>query len=117
MKPELNEQELSVLRTNPLFRELDRDRLERHRPVCTCIRVIPPEYKEIDAVIRLQAGDGVEGGGLAGAVGTQQSHDLSPFHVQINAADGLDGTIVYLQISYFKQCHGHTSLSFLRLPR
>ena len=37
-----------------------RDRLERHRPVCTCIRVVPPEYKEIDAVIRLQAGDGVD---------------------------------------------------------
>ena len=29
MKPELNEQELSVLRTNPLFRGLDRERLER----------------------------------------------------------------------------------------
>ena len=37
-----------------------RARLERHRPVCTCIRVVPPEYKCIDAVIRLEAGDGVE---------------------------------------------------------
>lgn len=37
-----------------------RDRLERHRPVCTCVRVVPPEYKEIDAVIRIQAGDGVD---------------------------------------------------------
>ena len=33
MKPELNEQELSVLRTNPLFRELDRDRLDRQLQV------------------------------------------------------------------------------------
>jgi len=37
-----------------------RDRLERHRPVCTCIRVVPPEYKRIDAVIWLDARDGVE---------------------------------------------------------
>jgi len=33
MKPELNEQELSVLRTNPLFRGLDRERLERQLQV------------------------------------------------------------------------------------
>ena len=37
-----------------------RARLERHRPVCTCIRVVPPEYKCVDAVIRLEAGDGVQ---------------------------------------------------------
>lgn len=37
-----------------------RNRLERYRPVCTSIRVVPPEYKEIDAVIWLQARDGVE---------------------------------------------------------
>ena len=33
MKPELNEQELSVLQTNPLFRGLDRDRLDRQLQV------------------------------------------------------------------------------------
>ena len=33
MKPVLNEQELSVLQTNPLFRGLDRDRLDRQLQV------------------------------------------------------------------------------------
>ena len=37
-----------------------RERLERHRPVCTCVRVVPPEYKQIDVVIRLHARDGVQ---------------------------------------------------------
>ena len=37
-----------------------RNRLRYHRPVCTCVKVVAPEYKEIDAVIRLQAGESVD---------------------------------------------------------
>ena len=44
---------------------------------------------------RHQPGDGVQGRGLAGAVRTDQRHDLTVIHVQADVLDRVDGTVGY----------------------
>ena len=57
-------------------------------------------FEQIVAIIsnaagfgRHQTGDGVQGGGLAGAVGSDQGDDLAVVHLEANALDRVDRAI------------------------
>ena len=68
-----------------------------------------------------QAGDGVEGRGFPGAVGTDQGHDFPLMHLQGDSLDGVNRAVVHMQIPHLQQrklflCLAHASASF-RLPR
>ena len=56
-----------------------------------------------------QAGDGLEGGGLTGAVGTDEGDDLALVDLKGDILDGMDGAVIDVDILYFQQCH----ISFL----
>ena len=49
-----------------------------------------------------QAGDGVQRGGLARAVGADQGHQLAVAHRQGNALEGVDRAVKYMQIFDFQ---------------
>ena len=46
-----------------------------------------------------RAGDGVEGGGFAGAVGTDQRHEFALGKLEADAFDGLDGAVGDLHVA------------------
>ena len=48
-----------------------------------------------------QAADGPQGAGFARPVGTDQGHDLVLFHIQADAAQGLNAAIAYLKVFDF----------------
>lgn len=50
----------------------------------------------------VDAADGHERGGLAGAVGTDEGHDLAVIHAQGNVAQGLDVAVVGINCPDFK---------------
>ncbi len=50
----------------------------------------------------LQAGDGAQRGGFAGAVGTDQRDDLAAVDGQRNAVQRLHGAVVDFQVLYLK---------------
>ena len=54
------------------------------------------------------AADGPQCSGLARAVGPQQGHDLSLFHVQVNAPHRLNGAVIHREAPHFQQRHTHT---------
>ena len=45
-----------------------------------------------------QAGNGVQSGGLAGAVGTDQGHDLALIDLKGDALDGVDAAVIDVDI-------------------
>ena len=49
-----------------------------------------------------QAGDGAQGGGLAGAVGADQRDDLAVGHLQRDAPEGLDAAVADMEVFDFK---------------
>ena len=56
-----------------------------------------------------QAGNGVHGGSLAGAVCADQGHDLALVHMERDILDGMDGAIEHIQIAYAKHLtHGQS---------
>ena len=62
-----------------------------------------------------QAGDGLQGGGLAGAVGPDEGDDLPLVHVEGDVLDGVDGPIVDVDVLHIQQrVHGQPSFF---LPR
>ena len=61
-----------------------------------------------------QAGDGLQGGGLAGAVGTDQSDHLALIHMEGNAFDGVDGAVIDVHVFNFQNLHAQASFF---LPR
>ena len=50
-----------------------------------------------------QAGDGVHGGGFASTVCTDQSNNFSFVHMERNILDGVDGTVINIDIFNRKQ--------------
>ena len=50
-----------------------------------------------------QAGDGMHGGGFASTVCTDQSNDLAFVHMERNILDGVDGTVINIDIFNRKQ--------------
>ncbi len=53
---------------------------------------------------RNQAGDGLQRGGLAGAVRTDKRHDLALFHMEGDALQRLNDAVIYIQILYIQNC-------------
>ena len=58
------------------------------------------------AFIGQRAGDGLHGGGLAGAVGADQRHQLALAHLKVHALHGLDAAIGHLQAGDLQQVPG-----------
>jgi len=54
-----------------------------------------------------RTGDGFQGGGLAGTIGTDQRYQLALVDFQINAFDRLDTTVRDFQSRYFKNIVAH----------
>ena len=50
-----------------------------------------------------QAGNGVQGGGFSGAVGTDQGDDLTLADFKADALYRVDGPVVYMQVLYLQQ--------------
>ena len=63
---------------------------------------------------RQHAGDQVEGGGLAGAVGADQGQQLAGLEFEVDAIDGLDATEGLAQVLDFEQAHRATSVGVRR---
>ena len=55
---------------------------------------------------RQQSGEGLERGGLASAVGSDQAHELARMHLEADARDGSDRTVVDFEITH-RQRRGH----------
>ena len=63
---------------------------------------------DVAIVDRQDAGDGLHGGGLAGAVGADQRDQFAFAHFEIHALDGLDAAVGHLQAVDFQResvCH------------
>ena len=54
-----------------------------------------------------QAGDGFQGGGLTGTVGTDQGHDLALVHLKRNILDSVDVAVINVDVINFQHrfCH------------
>jgi hypothetical protein len=52
---------------------------------------------DVAIVHRQRAGDGLHGGGLAGAVGADQRDQFAFAHFKVHALDGLDAAVGHLQ--------------------
>ena len=63
---------------------------------------VPAVKDDAAGLDRRQAGDGPEGGGLAGAVGPQQGHDPAPGGRQTDPVQGLDGPVGDFEIENFQ---------------
>jgi hypothetical protein len=57
--------------------------------------------KDAAFLARHQSGDGLDGGGLAGAIGPQQGHQGALGDAQTDAIQGLDGPVGYFEIKDF----------------
>ncbi|MNR29832.1 hypothetical protein D3C85_1472450 [compost metagenome] len=55
----------------------------------------------------VEAGQAVEHGGLAGAVGADQCHDLFFLHAQGHAVDRQQAAEAHAQVFYFKDLAAH----------
>ena len=63
-----------------------------------------------------QSGNGVQRGGFARAIGTDQGHDLPFVHLEGDPLDGVDAAIINVEIIHLQQSVAHTPPSFF-LPR
>ena len=63
-----------------------------------------------------QSCNGLERGGLPGTVGTDQGNDLTLSYMEGDILDGMDHTIVYIQIFYFKYIFHPTLLNLPDKP-
>ena len=68
--------------------ELDADLLAQGRAVAPWVE---PQHRDRARVGRSQAGDGLDGGGLAGAVRAEDGEDLALLDVEGDAVDGRRG--------------------------
>ena len=66
--------------------------------------------KEMEPLRVHEAGNGLQNGGLTGAVGTDQRHDLSLAHFKGNALDGMDGAVINVHIFNFQHQASLSSL-------
>ena len=55
-----------------------------------------------------QAGDGLQGGGLAGAVGADEGDNLPLVHIERDVLDGVDGAVIDVDVVYLEHAHGVT---------
>ena len=62
-----------------------------------------------------QTGDGVQNGGLTGAVCADERDDLALVYLEGHTLDGVDAAVIDVQIVYFKH-YSHVHASFFR-PR
>src|SRR5690606_39712507 len=68
-------------------------------PICRIARSDGLTLEFDAAATRIDdAADGLQDGGLAGAVGAEHGGDLAPPHLQADAADGLDRAIGALDV-------------------
>ena len=51
------------------------------------------------------AADGLQGGGLSGAVRADQSHNFPFLHMKGHVLKRMDHAIIYIQIFYGEHCH------------
>ena len=56
-----------------------------------------------------ETGDGVQCGGFAGAVGTDEGDDLSLIHMEVNALYRVDTPVIIVKITKFQHMAHHTS--------
>ena len=63
--------------------------------------------KLVPAATVEQAGDGFQGGGLTGTVGTDQGHDLALVHLKRNILDSVDVAVIDVDVINFQHrfCH------------
>jgi len=54
-----------------------------------------------------QAFENFDGGGLAGAVGSEQAENLAFFHIEADAADGFDVAVTLHEVFDLKNGIGH----------
>ena len=73
---------------------------------------IAPQHGDAPAGARPQAFEDLDGGGLAGAVGSEQSEDFARADFEIDAFDGLERAVVFLESCNFDGV-GHFRLSTL----
>src|SRR5829696_6145262 len=52
---------------------------------------------------RTEPGDGLEGGALPGAIGTDQRHNLALVYLKRDASDGFDFSVVDVYVIQFKK--------------
>src|SRR5438105_13009014 len=64
-----------------------------------------------------QPRDGLEGGGLAGAVVAEQRHDLAAAHLEGHTAQGVDLAVVHVQALQLQQGYGPARPEEARRPR
>ena len=66
-----------------------------------------------------QAGDGFQGGGLTGTVGTDQGHDLALVHLKRNILDSVDVAVINIDVINFQHrfCHRFSPPSCPGRPR
>ena len=66
-----------------------------------------------------QAGDGFQGGGLTGTVGTDQGHDLALVHLKRNILDSVDVAVINVDVVNFQHrfCHRFSPPSCPGRPR
>ena len=63
--------------------------------------------KHIAAAGLQKAGNGFQGGGLTGTVGTDQGHDLALVHLKRNILDSVDVAVINIDVINFQHrfCH------------
>ena len=77
-------------------------------------QVLPQKFDGAGAGVE-QAGDSLQRGGFAGAVGADQGDNLSGIYLERDALDGVYGAVVDVDVADFQnRFHGHASFC---LPR
>ena len=64
------------------------------------------------ALARQQTGDGVQRGGLTGAVRTDERNDLALVYLEGNVTQRVDKAVIHVDVLYFQHCHWCFLLSY-----